>query len=330
MTGLSGAELAMDTLGEGEVTFLLCVEENRLLPQALLLCESLRTFGGRYRSSAIVAVAPRPHLALSPDHVSRLEALDVTYRAESLNETASAYGTINRIVVGAWAEGNLESKFLVMLDSDMVWVGEPELVRADVGIRPVDLKGSASSGQGDPLEAYWSRLCALGGIGLDRLPFLETTIDRASIRASYNGGFTVVRRDLGILERTREIFFASRAEHLRPWAGAGLDILASTGFVGRAASEWWGASQAALSVAIWSRTSDVRVYDDRFNIPLHLHVDGTPAWPLEPGRIPILLHYHYLAEPEYREQFRTALARVGCAAEVRGWIEDRLRLFDPT
>ena len=37
--------------------------------------------------------------------------------------------------------------------------------------------------------------------------------------------------------------------------GKALDVFASTGAVGLEASEWWGASQAALSVAIWSWTS---------------------------------------------------------------------------
>ncbi len=329
---IGGREIAApsfdDSLLENEVSFLICVEANRLAPQALLLCESLRTFGGRYRNAPILAISPRPHLALGRTVRSRLEALDVTYVAEPLNETASAYGSINRIVAGAWAERFSPSPYLVLLDTDMVVVGEPVFARAGAGVRPVDLKGSASSGEGDPLDAYWARICSFGGIDLARLPRLATTIDGVSIRASYNGGLSVVRRDLGILERTREVFFASRAIQLRPWAGAALDILASTGFVGRAASEWWGSSQAALSVAIWSKTSDVVLYDERYNIPLHLLVDPGRSWPLKEGSAPILLHYHYLAEERYREQFRQVLKRIGCSSEIRAWIEERLLLFD--
>lgn len=315
-----------DPLSASEVSFLFCVEANRLAPQALVLAESLRTFGGRYRDAPILAVSPRPHLALDRSARERLEALGVTYVAEPLNETASAYGTINRIVAGAWAERTSASPYLVVLDTDMVWVGEPSFARAGAGVRPVDLKGSASSGADDPLDGYWSRMGSFGGIDLERLPRLRTTIDRAWIRASYNGGFAVVRRDLGILERTREVFFASRAAHLRPWAGAEHDILASTGFVGRAASEWWGSSQAALSVAIWSRTSDVRLYDGRYNIPLHLLVEPGRSWS-EEGAAPVLLHYHYLAEPRFQGQFREVLPRIGCPPDAARWIEGRFGLF---
>jgi len=324
-----GAGAPQDLLHESEVAYLICVEANRLEPQARLLCESLRTFGGRYRNAPIIAISPRPHLALGPEARAHLDQLGVTYVVEPLNETGSPYGPVNRIVAGAWAEAFSSRPYLVLLDTDTVLVGEPSFVRADAGVRPVDVKGATSSGVGDPLDAYWARLCGFGGIELSRLPWIATTIDRARIRASYNGGFTVVRRDLGIFRQTREIFFASREENLRPLTGKGLDVLASTGFVGLEAGEWWGSSQAALSVAIWSRTADVHTFDERYNIPLNNLLGPESSWPLRPGVAPILLHYHYLAETEHRASFRQVLSRIGCPPEVRRWIEPRLSYFDP-
>lgn len=319
-----------DRLSENEITYLICVEANRLEPQARLLCESIRTFGGRYRDAPILAVSPRPRLALGPEARAYLEALGVTCVVEPLNETGKPYGTINRIVAGAWAEAFAQRPYLVLLDTDTIFVGEPNFVRADAGVRPVDVKGSASSGNGDPLEDYWERLCGFMGIDLSRLPMISTTIDKVPIRASYNGGFTVVRRDLGILQRTREIFFASLDEDLRPLAGRELNVFASTGSVGLEASEWWGSSQAALSVAIWSRTSDVYTYDERYNIPLNNLTGPGSSWPLRPGFRPVLLHYHHLTEREYRDQLRQAMTRIGCSPDRIEWIEQRLRWFDPT
>ncbi|MEO6196148.1 MAG: hypothetical protein ABIS20_24265 [Thermoanaerobaculia bacterium] len=328
---LQGMDLSKrdDRLHEDEIAYLICVEANRLEPQARLLCESIRTFGGRYRKAPILAVSPRPHLALGPEARAHLAKLGVTYAVEPLNETGSPYGTINRIVAGAWAETFSPRPYLVLLDTDTVLVGEPDFLRADVGVRPVDVKGSASSGAGDPQDAYWARLCGFGGIDLSRLPMISTTIDNVPIRASYNGGFTVIRRDLGILQRTRDVFFASLAENLRPLAGKEFDVLASTGSVGLEASEWWGSSQAALSVAIWSRTSDVHTYDERYNIPLHNLIGPGRSWPMGPGFAPILLHYHYLAEAQYQEQLREVLTWIGCSSEVLEWIENRLSFFNP-
>lgn len=328
--GESGAPGFDDRLGESEIAYLICVEANRLAPQARLLCESIRTFGGRYRHAPIIAVSPRPHLALGPEARAPLDELGVTYVVESLNDTGSPYGTINRIVAGAWAETVSPRPYLVLLDTDTVFVGEPDFVRAGAGVRPVDVKGSASSGVDDPQDAYWARMCRLGGIDPTQLPVLATTIDNLPIRASYNGGFTVVRRDLGILRRTREIFFAALEENLRPLAGMELNVLASTGLVGLEASEWWGSSQAALSIAIWSRTSDVHTFDERYNIPLHLLAVADRSWPMRAGFEPVLLHYHYLAEVPYQAQLRQALNRSGCSPDALRWIEDRIPLFTDT
>jgi hypothetical protein len=324
---LGGREDDAPRLDESEIAFLICTEANRLEPQARLLCESIRTFGGRYRQAPILAVSPRPHLALGPAARARLEALGVTYFVEPLNETGSTYGPINRIVAGAWAEAFSSRPYLVLLDTDTVFVGEPGFARADVGVRPVDVKGASSSGAGDPLDIYWIRLCELGGIEPSRLPRITTTIDQVPIRASYNGGFAVIRRDLGILRKTWEIFFASHSENLRPRTCVQGEVLASTGFVGREASEWWGASQAALSVAIWSSTSDVHTYDGRYNIPLHNLVEPGRSWPMGRGSKPVLLHYHYLAEAQYQTHFRRVLARIRCPSGVVRWIEDRLSFF---
>jgi hypothetical protein len=45
------------------------------------------------------------------------------------------------------------------------------------------------------------------------------------------------------------------------------------------------------------------------------------------GFEPILLHYHYLAEPQHQAQLRQALERAGCSPEIAGWIEARLTPF---
>jgi hypothetical protein len=325
---LGGRDDEDDILRESEIAFLLCVEANRLKPQARLLCESIRTFGGRYRQAPILAVSPRPHLSLDAEARTRLADLGVTYVVEPLNETGNPYGPINRIVAGAWAETFSSRPYLVVLDTDTVFVAEPGFVRADAGVRPVDVKGATSSGAGDPLDAYWARMCRLGNIDLSRLPMISTTIDKVRIRASYNSGFTVVRRDLGILQQTREIFFASLKENLRPRTGTKLEIVASTGSVGLETSEWWGSSQAALSIAIASRTANVYTFDERYNIPLNNLTGPDGSWPMRRGFKPILLHYHHLAEAQYQAQFLHVLTRVGCSAEVLRWIQERFPFFD--
>ena len=318
------AAAVSDHLLPDEIAFLLCVEANDLEPQAQMLCESIRTFGGRYRNAPIIAVSPRPHLALSPTGQARLEALGVTYVSLPLNLTGSTYGSINRIVAGNWAQANIAQPYIVLLDTDMLLVAEPQFVRADVGVRPVDGKGSATSGPDDPLDEYWGRLCEFAGISLDDLPMLQATIDGSRVRASYNGGFMVVRRELPVLQRTHDIFFASFERDLRPRGFQG-EVKASTGMVGSEATDWWGSSQAALSTAIWSSTTDVYEYGPAYNIPAHALADPAQAWPVVE---PVLVHYHYLAQPQYQSHLRAVLQRIGCSEQVRQWVDDRLHRFE--
>lgn len=314
-------------LGTDEVTFLICVEGNRLEPQALLLCESIRRFGGSYRAAPIVAVSPRPHLAPRPAARDALADLGVTLVVEALNTTGSTYGTINRVVAGAWAETQVTTPYLAVLDTDTVFVAAPTFARHDAGARPVDVKGIASAGPGDPLEGYWTAICAFGGLTPDDLPMVRATVDGATVRAAYNGGFTVVRRDRGMLAATAEVFFVAFTRGLRPRMAPAADERASTGMVPVDARPWWGSSQAALSAGIWSRTRDVVVYDRAYNIPAHSLADRAVAARLAPMTSPVLLHYHYLADPTCQPLLRGVMRHLSCTEDACAFVDRRLALF---
>jgi hypothetical protein len=303
-----------------DLAFVCCIEGNAIAPQALMLCESIRRFGGAYAKAQIVAVNARPHLAISAETERRLAHLGVEYVSEPLNLTGHPYLTINRIVAGSWAEAHLNRKYLVLLDSDMLFVRPPSFVRAGAGVRPVDVKGSTSTGPDDPLDAYWSSMCRIGGLSVDALPYRRASVDGALVRASYNGGFCIVRRSLGILRETHRVFEESRRRDLRPLRDTGASVYASTGLVGAESSEWWGSSQAALSVAIHALADDVRLYDERYNVPVHLLVDGSPGETPWPRDDVILVHYHWLCEPQRRAELRRRLGVLGVGADVLRWL----------
>lgn len=127
------------------LTFVLCIENNAIRAQALLLCESIRRFGGAHRSAPILAVAPRPGLGVDSEARRRLDAMGVEYAEEPLNRICPQYGSANRVFTAAWAEGRARSEWIVVLDSDTVFLEELELpAEADAAVRPVDTKGSAT------------------------------------------------------------------------------------------------------------------------------------------------------------------------------------------
>ena len=167
----------------------------------------------------------------------------------------------------------------------------------------------------------------IAGIDIDALPWIRTTVDDVRIRASYNGGFTVVRRSCGILQRTAEIFLASMRADMRPLRGFALDVFASTGYVGREATEFWGSSQAALSVAISALAGELLLYDERYNVPLHL-LDRRETEPAaSPACEPVLLHYHWLAQPEYRDSLLRALQVFSIPDAWLRWLTEKLDIL---
>jgi hypothetical protein len=251
-----------------------------------------------------------------------LAELGVRYVREPLNLTGNPYLPINRIVAGRWAERNVDAEYIVLLDTDTLFVRPPSFARADVGVRPVDAKGATSAGAHDPLDAYWSEMCALAGITPAALPYVTATVDGIRVRASYNGGFCIAKRTLGVFHETHRVFEASRRRDMRPLRGRGASVYASTGYVGAEASEWWGSSQAALSVAIHARTDDVRVYDSRYNVPLHL-VEPDGGWPASD---PVLLHYHWLSAPQHRVDLFRRLKRFEVGAPFVSWLRDWLEV----
>jgi hypothetical protein len=309
------------------LAFVLCIERNAIRAQALLLCESIRRFCGRHRSAPILAVAPRSGLGVDLETRRRLQAMDVEYAEEPLNRVCPEYGSANRVFTAAWAERRLRSEWVVVLDSDTVFLDEllPP-AEADVGVRPVDTKGSTTEGPGDPFEGYWQRLAEIQGVSLDCLPFVRTTVDDRRVRASYNGGLTVVRREKGILGAWAELFSRSVAAGLKPWKGSGLNVFASTGLVGLEASEYWGSNQAAAALAIWSTTKRVFVYPDTHNVPLHQLVEHAELR-ARPRTSPLVhVHYHWLFADPHHEAALAALSEMGVASDRLEWLAARLPL----
>jgi glycosyltransferase involved in cell wall biosynthesis len=312
--------------GDSQATasFVLCIENNSIRDQALLLCESIRRYAGRHSRSRILAFAPRPGLGVDAATRRALEDLGVDYIDEPLNTTCLEYAPANRVFAGAYAEKHVDTDFVVVTDSDTVWLDEPELPRAaDAAVRPVDSKGSATRGPGDRFEAYWQRMADMCGTSLDRLPLVRSTIGNEHIRASYNAGLTVVRRDKGILTRCADLFAASVSAGMRPYRGTGMNIFASTGHVGEAGSEYWGSSQTALTLAIWASTDRVLHYPDCYNVPLHLVAaegDIDPRWLAHP---PVHLHYHWMFGPRHHEIAMELLVKLGVSADRIEWLKSR-------
>jgi uncharacterized coiled-coil protein SlyX len=311
-----------------DLAFVACIEAGVLERQALLLFESIRAYGGALADSPIYALAPRAGQGVVGATRHRLEALQVEYIDLVLNSDCPEYGSANRVVAAAHIEETRTHDILVVLDSDTLVLRDPEAFRlpeeVDVAVRPVDYKGICTAGPHDPFERYWRRLCEICGVGYDEIPWIESYVDRARVKASYNGGLVVARSARGILRRWREFFLASIRAELRPRAEP-VSFRSSTGTVAAAASRLWGSNQAALSLAMWSTTRRVLTLDPSYNYPLHAHTALGERRVRNFDRL-VHVHYHWLFEPDAIAAAPITASTSTLAGDKLAWLRARTPL----
>jgi hypothetical protein len=303
-----------------DVEFCLIVERGPLEAQAILLCESIRAFAGRYAQSRITAVSPRPDWRPADRVRQRLLELGVEYRAENLISPTPEYGPSYRVLTAGMLGREAGPPVLVQLDSDTIFVGEPDLELGDdlLLARPVDETGMCSTGPDDPRDAYWQLMCRANGVGVDALGWVETSVGCTRVRTSYNGGFIAGRRAL--FAETEAVFERIVASGLRSWPGHERGERIGAGTVGARGYAWWGTSQAAISIAAARLSGTRRLLDAGHNVPLHLisRVDQPPQRAAH-------LHYHWLfADQGGAEGVIERLPSLGVADS--GWLRERLPL----
>ena len=308
---------------EPAVEFALVVESGPLEAQAVLLVDSLRTYGSRHASAAVTAVSPRA--ARRPDRatVRSLRRLGADYVTLDVDGACPAYPTSWRVHALAELERRPGPEVLVQLDTDTMFVGDigPLCVEATASARPVDVKGMGSTGPGDHYEPYWQALCHLAGTTPDALPFVATSVDHTRVRATHNGGFVAAHRAAGLFVRAEELFRRSVDADLRPHAGTGLNVTAGHGEVGARGSEWWGSAQAVVSVAAASLGFEIGPLPAGVNVPMH-------SWDALDPKPDTVRHAHYhwlLADPVAVPNPMLDPAVLG-SEETVAWLRDRIPL----
>src|SRR3982074_3770036 len=87
-----------------EVEFVVNAESGILEAQALLLCESIRRFAGRYAGSTITVVSPRPDRRPSASSVRAFAALRAEFRELDIEVRCPDYGPSYKVLALADAE----------------------------------------------------------------------------------------------------------------------------------------------------------------------------------------------------------------------------------
>ena len=317
------ANLGRVTLSPLDVEFFLIAEKGSLEFQAALLCESLRTFAGAYRFAAITVISPRKERRPSAAILRKLELLEVEYLELDFLSSCPFYGPSFKVYGAAHVERRSGRPILVQLDSDTLFVGEPNLLLDGhvAAARPVDVKGMCTSGLEDSFDLYWQTLCRLCGVDYNRLPLVQTTVDHQTVRASYNGGLIAVNRASGIFERTEMFFERGMTANLKPWGERG-KLKTGAGPVEGQGGEYWGTSQAALSLAITAAGGTARILSPAHNVPLH-YFDSISPLP----QMPVHIHYHWLFAAGEHLTNPLLDGRMEISQELTQWLRQRVPLY---
>jgi hypothetical protein len=302
--------------------FVAVAEAGLLEAQALLLCRSLRTFGGVLKDAPIALVSPRPSRRPSSRFRRALDALGAEFVAADLNSPCPEYGPSFRLAAMAHLARRPGPPVLVQLDSDSVFLGAPDfaLDAADVLARPVDVKGVCTSADGDAREPYWRALCAACDVDFDALPWVASSVDGVRVKANYNAGLIVARREQGLFERTEEFFLRIVAAGLRTHVAPHAQRIGS-GELSAAGFAYFGTVQIALALAASALKLRVDLLPPTYNVPLHYFEQLAPA----AIAAPVHVHYHWLLLPECRANNPLLDGRMRLAPDVHAWLERNLR-----
>lgn len=304
-------------------------EQGVLEQQALLLIESIRLFTTKYTNSLITVISPRASSRPSTRTLEQLEKLQVNYIALDIKSPCPEYGTTFRILASDYFEKYSKADNLVVLDSDTFFLATPDLSLqdADISVRPVDVKGMCSAGPEDPMDLYWQNLCKCCNVDYDIIPNVTTTVDNLEVKASYNGGFVVAKKTANIFQQTKEYFLKSLESDLKPNKNTSCKFQAGHGIVSSEGFQYWGSSQACLSLAVWGSGYTVKTLPDTHNFPLNnLAHFVTPLTETQKTKL-VHIHYHHLFSSEAGIKCLFD-GQISLPREVSSWLASKIPFSD--
>ncbi|MBC8479784.1 MAG: hypothetical protein H8D46_04910 [FCB group bacterium] len=178
---------------------------------AMILAESIRTFGGRLRNSSIWIYLPKGSSGIKSAGEKFVEKFDVMLRYSTAPAAAMKYPYAQKVFAAAQAEWETEQRndILVWMDEDTILLESPELfeLRENVllGYRPVmhNIIGSLYNEEPDELWAYLYKIL---NVNPNTFFPMTTPADGAVIRPYFNAGILVVQPTKGILQKWAEDF----------------------------------------------------------------------------------------------------------------------------
>jgi hypothetical protein len=286
-----------------------CVEAGRLEGETLLLCSSLRRFGGALADSPVTAYRPRAGDELSPATRTALDGLGVELIEDELNTDHAFHPIANKLYAAADAEGRYGESSVAVLDSDAVFLAEPDALDlpegTDAAASPVGKVSEGTTGPGHRNEAYWQELYR--DFGVADPPWIETALQRRRVRGYWNSGLVAARRDSGVLGAWLETFRRLLDERRLPPSDR-IDTL----------------DQIALALVVSRRPARIDTLPWPYNYRITRR--GRYEGPASHADLDSLVHVHYMRSLYVEDFLERVEPRLDAGSERFRWLAERLPL----
>jgi lipopolysaccharide biosynthesis glycosyltransferase len=175
----------------------MCVEAGGFESMAIRAAQSLRKFGGRFSSCKMYAVTPRLGAPLTRSTIQAFDDLGVEYLNVRPSNPYSWYPLMNKPLTLLEVARRSDAEQICFLDSDMIVMGEPNLLllddQTDFTACAPD-KNIGSAGDDDVNTPFWKELCRVLGLSFADLPWVHAHREGVDIRVYFNSGlFTFCR-----------------------------------------------------------------------------------------------------------------------------------------
>jgi hypothetical protein len=294
------------------ICFVSCVESGPLEAQTVRMAESIRRFGGSLADSEILAITPRFGPPLARQTRKRFKELGVRHERIPSHPSYAWYHYLNTPLAMAAAEELSDATLLGWLDSDVLFLGEPEEFKlapdVDFAAAVTDNGVVGSTGEGSPHEADWRALCELLEIDVETLPWVMTYMERERIRLYFQAGIFIYRRGLGFskfyLDMCTQVLdarfgFSHSAEHFT--------------------------DQICLGLAMFKFGLRWRQLSDSHNFAMASFLPE--QYSREDFRATRVLHYHDGLGPHFYAEMLDRLER--SHPDVHAWLSAEQPLTDP-
>lgn len=263
---------------EHNIKIVICTERGILEKYSVLLCRSLRQFGGEMSQTEIYSIAPRKGYYPSKKTISELEKLRVKHLNIDLNIRYRDYPLANKPFVCEHFENEFENSTLIFIDSDQLILNEPKeflILEPEIKLRMVDLKGIGISNQNDIESDYWTQVFSELNVDYTKFSNLETSCGDL-IFPYFNSGLIISKSTNGVFKKWRQNLEKIIGDDIIPKNGA------------------FFLEQSVFSATVLQINLPFKLVDNAYNYPFSLHDKISPKFKMDDFSKIVTAHYHDL------------------------------------